>query len=335
MSARSQMTVGIVGAGVIASQVHLPILLAMDDVRVVWLTDANERVARSVAEDHGVAAASLDRGLDGLPEAEVVLIAIPLPPRATYLRHYSPTDTALLVEKPLANDACEHRRLLADFPDWRLAVGFQRRFYGSFLVVRSLVSSGTLGRLRSIRVCEGGRTTRTDGAGQYQSLSVGAGGGITKNLGCHSLDVALWVSDAVAFSIREKSVEWDEQTDQRCRALVDIEVRSGQRVELRFETSWIDRLSNEIEFRFDDGSVVCPVSPTDEVMLRSPAGDPIAPIRVSGADRATTARQAYYLEWRAMLDAVARRTPQSVSAASTLLCAELIDALLDRSGNQR
>ncbi len=142
------------GAGVIASQVHLPILLAMDDVRVAWITDANPVVSRSVAASHGVDAVSLEGGVSALTTVDVALIAIPLPPRPIYLDHFAGTETALLVEKPLANNVEEHRRLIAAYAPWRIAVGYQRRFYASFVAVRSFVMSGTLGPLRAIRVSE-------------------------------------------------------------------------------------------------------------------------------------------------------------------------------------
>lgn len=328
-------SVGIVGAGVIASQVHLPILLAMDDVRVAWITDANPVVSRSVAASHGVDAVSLEGGVSALTTVDVALIAIPLPPRPIYLDHFAGTETALLVEKPLANNVEEHRRLIAAYAPWRIAVGYQRRFYASFVAVRSFVMSGTLGPLRAIRVSEGGRTTRTDGAGQYQSLPVQSGGGIVKNLGCHALDLALWISDAAGFSIRRSEVSWDDETDQRCRAMIDLETRMGWNVELDFAMSWIDRMANRIEFCFESGTLSCPVAPSSEIELRSPAGTPIASVSVAGPSRATTPRQAYYLEWRALLDAASRKAPQSVSPAQTLLCAELIEALLESSRELR
>lgn len=323
-------TIGIIGTGVIATQVHLPILAAMDDVEVAWIADANSAVASSVAAIHGLSAVPLDSDLSSLPHADVVLIAIPLPPRPVYLEHYRKTTTALLIEKPLANSAEEHRRILAAFAPWQLSVGYQRRHYGSSLLVRSFIETGTLGPLRAVRVSEGGRTTRTDGAGQYQSLPVRSGGGIVKNLGCHALDLALWLTGATGFRIRRNEVAWDDETDQRCRATIELDGFAGHPIELEFALSWIDRMENRIEFRFDGGLLSCPIAPTTEIELLSPSGEPISSLCVRGPARATTPRQAYYLEWRSMLDAVASRSPQPISAGATLLCAELIDALLTR-----
>ena len=322
--------IGIIGTGVIATQVHLPILAAMDDVEVAWIADANPAVARSVAEIHGLSAVPLDSDLSNLPQVDVVLLAIPLPPRPVYLEHYQKTTTALLVEKPLANSAEQHRDILGAFPSWQLSVGYQRRFYGSSLLVRSFIETGTLGPLRAVRVSEGGRTTRTDGAGQYQSLPVGSGGGIVKNLGCHALDLVLWLTSATGFRIRRREVAWDDETDQRCVATIDLDGFSGRPIEFEFALSWIDRMENRIEFRFDGGILSCPIAPTTEIELLNPSGKPIATLSARGAARATTPRQAYFLEWRAMLDAVAARSPQPISAGATLLCAELMDALLAR-----
>lgn len=327
---RRNTAIGVIGTGAIATGVHLPILAAMDDVEIRWIADANPEVARAVAEAHGLSAVTLDPDLSRLPQVDVVLLAIPLPPRPLYLEHYRTTETALLVEKPLANSAEEHRRIRSDFPAWQVSVGYQRRYYGTSALVRCFIETGTLGPLRAIRVSEGGRVTRTDGAGQYQSFPVRNGGGIVKNLGCHSLDLALWLTSAKGFTIRSSEVEWDDETDQRCRATIALDCDAGRGVELEFSLSWIDRMENRIDFRFDGGTLSCPIAPAEEIALLSPSGKAVASLSVMGPDRATTPRQAGYLEWRAMLDAVSSRSPQPISADSNLLCAELIDALLAR-----
>lgn len=327
---KKKTTVGAIGTGVIASGVHLPVLAAMEDVEIRWIADANPAVARAVAADFQLSAVTLDPDLSRLPPVDVVLLAIPLPPRPRYLEHFRTTETAFLIEKPLANSAEEHRRICSDFPDWRVSIGYQRRFYGSSALVRSFMETGTLGALRAIRVAEGGRVTRTDGAGQYQSVPVRDGGGIVKNLGCHALDLALWLTNARGFAIRSNEIEWDDETDQRCRAMIALDCGDAGSVDLEFALSWIDRMENRMDFRFDGGALSCPIAPAREIALLSPSGEALASLSVQGPDRATTPRQACYLEWRAMLDAVLARSPQPVSAVSNLLCAELIDALLAR-----
>lgn len=329
MSAKAT-TIGVIGTGTIATGVHLPILAAMDDVEIAWVADANEAVARAVAELHGISAVPIASTPSNLPPADVVLLAIPLPPRPAYVEHYRSTTTALLIEKPLANSAEEHRRIVSDFPDWQVSIGYQRRFYGSSVLVKSFIDTKVLGSLRTIRVVEGGRMTRTEGAGHYQSLPVRAGGGIVKNLGCHALDLSLWLTSATRFRIRDRRVAWDDETDQRCDATIELTDVAGHRVDLEFSLSWIDRMENRIEFRFENGTLACPIAPAAEIELWSGAGKRIASLSVQGPERATTPRQAYYLEWRAFLDAVANRSSQPISASSNLLCAELIDALLAR-----
>src|SRR5207244_594476 len=105
--------------------------------------------------------------------------------------------------------AREHRRLMTSFDTWQLAVGYQRRFYATSCLMRKIVQSGALGTLRQVCIAEGGRATRTGSGGAYQDEPVARGGGIVKNLGCHSLDLAFWLTGAEGFLLTDRHVEWD------------------------------------------------------------------------------------------------------------------------------
>lgn len=328
-----EVTVGIVGAGVITNNVHLPVLHATPGVTIAWVADVNETLAASVAADNQVPIASLDGGVAALPAADIILLAIPLPPRGAYLEHFHGTKTALLVEKPLSNTVAEHRNLVETFPDWQLSVGYQRRFYATFGLVRSIIESGALGALTSISVNEGGRTTKTGGAGQYQSLPVARGGGLVKNLGCHSLDLAIWLTGATGFEIANRSIAWDGETDQACQAKIVLTRPGGAPVDLHVAYSWIDNMVNAIRFEFANAVLVAPVSPSTSVDLQDLNGKSIAKLATSVQNGGETTIQAFYLEWQATIDAFVARSPQPISAASTLLCAELMDALLARGGS--
>jgi predicted dehydrogenase len=327
----TECSVGIVGAGIIATSVHIPVLRAMDGVRIAWIADAREDLAASVARLNGTAAASVAAGAQGLPPADVVLLAIPVPARAAYLDHYKGGPTSLLLEKPLANSFAEHQAIEAAFAPWQVAACYQRRYYAASQLVASILSSATFGPLRRIRVSEGGRVTRTDGGGDYKSQPVSRGGGVVKNLGCHSLDQALWLAGAKDFEIERREVAWDGETDQACRARITLkDATNGPLCELDWSISWIERVANHVEFDFADATLRCPVSPDGAVELLSPGGQLIGPISAEGPGRATTTTQAFFLQWRGMISSVQSRSEQPISARSTALCARLMDALLER-----
>ena len=56
----SQASVGIIGAGVIVQTVHLPVLLAVPNIRIAWIADVREGLAHEVAKAFGVPYANAD-----------------------------------------------------------------------------------------------------------------------------------------------------------------------------------------------------------------------------------------------------------------------------------
>ena len=110
---------------------------------------------------------------------------------------------------------------------------------------------------------EGGRVLRTGGSGDYQDAPTVDGGGIVKNLGCHSLDLALWLTNATRYRIKDRTIEWDGVTDRRAQAefeLTDILGTSGYNCDLHWTVSWLDTKPNCYEFAFPDLFLRCPVA---------------------------------------------------------------------------
>jgi predicted dehydrogenase len=314
----------------IATTAHIPVLRAMPDVEIVWITDAKESRARAVATHNAVRFASLRRGLNGLPSCDVMLLAIPLPPRAPFFDHCARSGTAVMAEKPLAADAIQHAGVASRFPSWQLAVGYQRRHYASSLLLKSLIERGVFGNLLAIRMNEGGRVLRTGGSGEYQDAATADGGGIVKNLGCHSLDLALWLTKAGGYVIKDRAIEWDGPTDRRARAefeLTELLGIPGYSCKLHWTVSWLDIQPNCYEFEFTEMLLRCPVAPDDYLELLGRDRAVITRLRTPAGTGAITSAQAFYLEWRDFLDSLQSRRAPVLSALSCHKVAQAIDQL--------
>jgi predicted dehydrogenase len=242
-----------------------------------------------------------------------------------------PGESAIMAEKPLTTCATEHRSLVERFAPWRIAVGYQRRQYATNRLLRNIVSSRVFGELLGVSVAEGGRTTRSGGAGGYQDLSIEEGGGITRNLGCHSLDATLWITQAVGASIVNRQIEWDGRTDRKASAAIRLQGvlgTIGHDVELDWRVSWLDQQSNQVSYRFENATIVGPLTPGETLRVFDPKGVEIGPLAATGTGGALTVGQACYLEWRDLVSAFHSRTKPPTSARATLLTAEVMDALL-------
>jgi len=135
ISIMKSFSVGIVGAGAITRNIHLPVLLAMPNVRVAWLADASANRADALGKVHGVKSLAATSP-EGLPDCDVVLLAIPVGVRAAYFNALAARGAAVFTEKPFASNLAEHRRILDLFEPHRIGCGFMRRFYRGTRTVR-------------------------------------------------------------------------------------------------------------------------------------------------------------------------------------------------------
>src|ERR1035441_3290315 len=147
---KAPYSLGIVGAGEIVANLHLPVLKAISDVRIAWITDINHQRAKSLGRAFGVLAVPLPADLLALPEAEIVLLAIPYGVRAPYYEALRDRPCALYVEKPFAKSMEEHLAICGNRQPFQIACGFQRRSLASVGLVKSLIEDQTMGPLQRV-----------------------------------------------------------------------------------------------------------------------------------------------------------------------------------------
>ncbi len=331
------LSVGVVGAGTIAREMHLAVLSCMPDVQVQWICDADADRARAVGDANGIRS-FVAGSPDNLPACDAVLLAIPVGARDSYFDAFADRGSAVLAEKPFAVSTKSHRALLDRFEPFRLGCGYLRRFYSSTRLLRHLVGTAPFGELKRIQVSEGSRFTASRVDSSYlDDARLSASGGILSELGCHSLDVALFITGASAYEIRASEFAWDGLVDRKITAslrLMDSEYLPKAGVQLDYCVSWLDRQANTIILEFEKSSVWTGVDPGAEVYMGTPQNPAESTRLVPVARAATTANQAFYMQWRSFLDGVLTNTESCISARSALLGTRLIEDLYStRSGN--
>jgi predicted dehydrogenase len=318
----SVLDVGIVGAGAIAHNIHLPVLANIPGVRIAWVTDRDITRASKLAKANGVEA----RAIDGPLVADAVVLAIPLVGRDTWLRRFSAENTAVLVEKPFASTSADHREWQAMFAAHQIGVGYQRRFHATSRFLKRALQDGWFGRLRHIVHREGARTTRAGGHG-YFDLPASEGGGITKNLACHGIDLLFHLTGAQAFRILASRVEFDAGSDRRLAAEFALTTSDGE-VTIDMIVSELDRQPSGVHFEFERATLWISTAPSSIIELRSAGSTEATTIDAGANGGAATSNQAFYLEWQDFLQGVRSGIPGLTSASSALLTAEAMDALL-------
>lgn len=326
------VSVGIVGAGEITRKIHLPVLLGMPGVDVAWLSDNRAQQAQILGAAYKVKSLCAPDP-ETLPACDVALLAIPVGARADYLRVFADRHTAVLCEKPFAASASEHRRLVEAFPLYGLGAGYMRRFYHSTTVLREVLHRGWFGPLQRICIAEG---DRSKGSGVDHSFlddpRAGAARGVLFDLGTHTIDLALYITGAVGYQIRSCEVVFDGAVDRKVAAQIALQspyAQTGRDVELDYCVSWLDRQRNTLQLEFEHAVVWAATGPAAGVFLGDPA-QPARCVALTGPGGATTPNQAFYLQWRAFLDALQGQTESPISAGSAVLTTGLVEDLLVR-----
>jgi predicted dehydrogenase len=330
-------SVGVVGAGDIARKVHLPVLLSMPNVRVQWVYDANPSRAREVARAYGLAAVDVCKPAD-LPPCDVALLAIPVGSRSAYYDVFSHSGTAVFAEKPFAVSADEHQALVARFEPHRLACGYMRRFYSSTQLLRDLVRSAPFGPLHHMRIAEGNRSTGSRVDQSYIDDSRQSSfGGILSELGCHSLDVALFVTGARGYETQSCDFVFDGHVDRKITAQIrftDSRYAPTDTVSLDYCVSWLDRQANRIVLEFEKCAVWAEINPGSDVYMGDPDNASAGTRLVPRTRAATTTNQAFYLQWRSFLDGLSNEVESEISARSALFGTGLIENLYCQGRNR-
>ncbi len=313
------IAVGVIGAGSVASTVHLPVLRSMPDVSLAWIADRDALRARNVARAHRIAHVALARSPGQLPPADVVLLAIPYGARAPYYELLRGTGVALFVEKPLFRTPEEHRRACSWFEDFRMAHGFQRRSLGSTQLVRQLVDDGLFGALRSIRCGLGqpGILTR----GGYVSDLGQAGGGILFETGVHLVDTALFVTRASGVEVSRSKMILDRGFDLHTEARLTLTLPSGGNAECEIVVSCLQETSNRLELELEGARVSYSIfDPSGRVLVRAQGRESDYQVaRGDGRPFARTTFQTMYLHWSAFLEGFRARRANHTSAHDALL----------------
>ncbi len=325
-SAVGALSVGIVGASEIVSRIHLPALSACEGIRIAYIADKNPEAARAVAGSYRVAPFTATDNLDKLPQTDVVLLAVPVTARLPYYELFAKRGSCVLAEKPLAGGSSEAERICDLYPEYALACGFQRRSYASVVLARLLVAENWFGRLRSISISEGALTTKTGVDSRFYDDAASGGGGVLMDLGCHSLDAAIYISNASEAVPVEQHFLFDDGVDREVDAHLILHTAHGS-CELDYSVTWLRAAKNTIELRFEACTVEVPCRPSQEIKIHGAQnGRDVASLAMKNAG-AGTIYQAFYLEWTAFLNGVRSRQASKFNARSCLPTIRAVEAL--------
>lgn len=182
----SHLDIALIGAGRMG-QVHGPNAARSPGLRVKYVVDPREDLARALAARTGAAVATLGHALDD-PQIGGVLVC------SSTDRHLEQSLAALekgkavFCEKPVDLDPERARRALPRFEGARFVLGFNRRYDPHFLALKRQLDGGAIGSLESLHI------VNHDPAAPPAGF-IPTSGGLFKDFTIHDLDLARWLLD--------------------------------------------------------------------------------------------------------------------------------------------
>lgn len=189
-----KVRIGIIGTGGIASRTHMPAIALNPDAEIVAVCDSREDVVNDVAKEFGVKNVFTDYNeLLKMDELDAVDVCTP-----NFL-HADPTIKALnagkhvFVEKPIAMNAIEGAAMVdaAKKAGKQLMVGYCMRWRSDARALKRFIDAGDMGEIYYARI----HALRRRGIPAWGVFTQKdkQGGGPLIDIGCHILDLTLWL----------------------------------------------------------------------------------------------------------------------------------------------
>jgi predicted dehydrogenase len=316
---------GIVGAGQIASEVHIPALRTLADARIDWITDRDAVRARLVARSFGIPRFLPADDPGNLPPADVVLLAIPYGARSPYYRVFGKRGAAMYVEKPFALGLGEHDALCALFPPERLACGYQKRSWGPAMAMRELIRTRTFGRLLSARVEYGGPGITT--SGRYSTSLQAAGGGVLFEVGVHAIDLLLYTAGAVSARVRSVEMVRHEGFDIHTEAKAVVTDASGGEIDVELIVTSLRFTAMHNTLSFEHADVTFEVWSGGAIRVKPRGSEHAFEIRSPALALPATSTQVFHAHWTRFLHGCKTGVINPACAVETRVTTELIEQL--------
>ncbi|MFC7068759.1 Gfo/Idh/MocA family protein [Halobaculum lipolyticum] len=223
----SKLTVGVVGAGWMATDYHIPAFTSHPHTRVVAFAERDEARRRTVEADRSLPGYGDVASMLSAHDLDVVSICTPPSTHEEIFLAAVDAGCHVLCEKPLALSAESARRMAdaADDAGVVTQVGYLHRYYRNYERARTILSNDLIGDVVEATVAH---HSAPPSVGWYYDPRL-SGGGVARDLFPHTLDVLLEVFDATP-----------EVTDASVRYLRDRTVEDAASVSLDFDGTPVD-----------------------------------------------------------------------------------------------
>src|SRR5215831_11421377 len=316
--------VGVIGAGVVTSGSHLPVLVNMPDVSVEWVCDRSLATAQRVARSYGISRVFAD--LTQCPDVDVVLIATPVGSRRSVVPEALARGWHAFCEKPFALTIGDYESYVIDARTRGLQIGVAqvRRYAKPTASARALIQHDVFGPIQRVMAADGFHMRGTGRGGGWHLNDRAAGGGVLGEFGSHLIDQVLYILGATTASVRECTERVHRGLELAASIVADVSRAAGPPVPCGMDVSLLDDLCNGVYIEFANGMLRVGLGFEDTLTLTTKDGDAISDFAMTeGADSPI---QGFYLEWKDFLRQCETGRPSVIDAATVATTTAIIEA---------
>ncbi|WP_347261584.1 inositol 2-dehydrogenase [Rudaea sp.] len=179
-----RIDVALIGAGRMG-QVHGLNAARHPGLRLKYVVDPREEIARAAAAKFGARTATLDQALAD-PELQGVLVCSSTDQHLAHALAAVRAGKAVFCEKPIDLDLKKVREAEPHFAGARFLLGFNRRFDPHFRALKRRLDARELGRIESLHLVNHDPAAPPPGF-------IPTSGGLFKDFTIHDLDMARWL----------------------------------------------------------------------------------------------------------------------------------------------
>lgn len=246
------MRVAVLGAGAIAIA-HFDAIRATEGFEACAVVDIDHVKAHEIARLYQIKAYSDYREMFERERPDVAVIALP---------HYLHKETAiyaaeqgchLMLEKPMALSVSECDEIIeaGRKADIRILVGHTQHYIAENIQAKSIIQRGELGKLVMIHDA---RHTNYFQASRPQWFleREKSGGGILANLGTHSIDKIMWLTDRTVRKLSASSSYFGSRGNVEGSGMIYLELDDGVPAAI-VQSGYLGAPRNETELIFTEG----------------------------------------------------------------------------------
>ncbi len=319
----SDIRIGIIGAGGIASSVHLPLLSCIDNVNIEFLADTADPT--ELATSYSTTPIKIN-DISNLPDCDIALLAIPVGVKNDYIEEFAKRDCYIFTEKPFALDLKTHELYLK--MSKKITCNYMRKFYNSTRQIKDIISSDIFGSIKKMSVVEGGIIGKTGrGKDSYQSNPKLSGGGFLTESSCHTFSQLDFLFDEI--SLDSSQTIWSEEFDVETNATLRVNDQTPFSIE--YTGTMIKHVEPKTTIFFKQNKIEFNHLEPESLFTISPLTDSNFELNLQKETFfASTYAQAYYLKWKNFLQTVSSSSKLDVNSETSIFTTKLITEIKEK-----